>query len=372
MAQLFDLEQTSYWLLLIWLFGAGLILHLFPKKQELVCGSMQERWYFFSAMLLVIPYILWAGYRTGGADTKAYRRGFLAASSSLLDIPGILFSDGKDPGFEALMTLAKSVGISSYQHFFLLIAVLQMVCMVYTFRKYSHNFWLSIFLFVASADYISWMQNGMRQFIAVCITFAAFDLMVQRKYIRFALVVLIAMQIHGSAAIMLPLAYVMSGKALNHKTILIIVCAVLCIPFIDQFTPILENMMSDTQYSDIMTNEVWTTDDGTNVIRVAVYSAPALVVLFGRRYVINSNDPAINQCINASIITMAIYLVSMVTSGIYVGRLPIYTTLHGYMILPWAIDQMFEENSARLVKLLMIVCYLGFFYYQMGIAWDML
>ena len=66
---------------------------------------------------------------------------------------------------------------------------------------------------------------------------------------------------------------------------------------------------------------------------------------------------------------MALYLVSMVTSGIYVGRLPIYTSLYGYMLLPWVIDQIFEKNSAILVKVLMIVCYLGFFYYQMHFTW---
>lgn len=50
---------------------------------------------------------------------------------------------------------------------------------------------------------------------------------------------------------------------------------------------------------------------------------------------------------------------------IYVGRLPIYTTLHGYMVLPWVIDQVFEKPSARLIKLMMVVLYVGFFYYQM-------
>lgn len=47
------------------------------------------------------------------------------------------------------------------------------------------------------------------------------------------------------------------------------------------------------------------------------------------------------------------------------GRLPIYTTLHGYMVLPWVIDQVFEKPSARLIKLMMVVLYVGFFYYQM-------
>ena len=372
MAAIFDLEQTSYWLLLIWIFAAGVVLYRMPKKRELVCGRIQERWYWLSAVLLVLPYVLWAGYRSGGADTSAYAMMFHRTSSSLLDIPKTLFSDTKDPGFTALVILAKAFGISDYQHFFLLIAAFQAVCMIYTFRRYSPNFWLSIFLFVISTDYLSWMHNGMRQFIAVCMTFAAFDLMVRRKYIRFTLIVLLAMQIHASAIIMLPLAYIMQGQALNRKTMLTIFGAALCVPFIDRFTPILENLMADTQYSDVMTNEIWTADDGTNVIRVIVYSAPALVVFFGRRYVVNSTDPAINQCINASILTMAVYLVSMVTSGIYVGRLPIYTTLHGYMVLPWVIDQVFERSSARLVKLMVVVCYLGFFYYQMGITWGML
>jgi hypothetical protein len=55
-----------------------------------------------------------------------------------------------------------------------------------------------------------------------------------------------------------------------------------------------------------------------------------------------------------------------------VGRLPIYTTLHGYMVLPWVIDQIFEKSSAMLIKVLAVVAYLGFFYYQMHIAWDYL
>ena len=57
---------------------------------------------------------------------------------------------------------------------------------------------------------------------------------------------------------------------------------------------------------------------------------------------------------------------------IYIGRIPIYTTLHGYMILPWLIDQIFEKASARLIKLLMIVFYVAFYYYQMEIIWGLL
>ena len=65
------------------------------------------------------------------------------------------------------------------------------------------------------------------------------------------------------------------------------------------------------------------------------------------------------------------YYVALIKT-IYIGRLPIYTTLHGYMVLPWIIDQVFEKTSAKFIKLMVILCYIGFFYYQLGISWDML
>ena len=172
-------------------------------------------------------------------------------------------------------------------------------------------------MFVASTDYLSWMHNGIRQFIAVSMIFAAFPLQVKGKYWRFALVVLLASTIHGSALLMLPFAYIMTGPVLNRKTFLMIGGVALLIPFIDNFLPMLENLLMDTQYNDVMTNGIWESDDGTNLIRVLVYSVPALVALLGRKYIRRNTNPVTNLCINASMITMAIYLISSVTSGIY-------------------------------------------------------
>lgn len=361
----FSLENTSYWLLVIWAIGAGLVLYLMPKTKVLVQGQMEHRWYWFTAMILIFPYILWTGYRGVFVDTGAYIRHFMEASAELSSIPKMIVNDEKDWGFYSLMVLAKAAGIKSYQLFFLIIATIQLLCMIYIFRRYSTDMWISFFVFIASTDYMSWMQNGIRQFTAVCILFAAFELLIQRKYVWFAIVTLIASTIHGSALLMLPFAYIMVGPALNRKTFLMVAAVALVIPFTDAVSPVLEQLLSDTQYNDVMTGDIWANDDGTNIIRVLVYSVPALIALIGHRYLRGSNDRAANMCINASMITMAVYLVSSVTSGIYIGRIPIYTTLHGYTVLPWLIDQIFEKNSARLIKLLMILFYLAFFVYQM-------
>ena len=138
---------------------------------------------------------------------------------------------------------------------------------------------------------------------------------------------------------------------------------------IDQFTPILSNLLADTQYSDIMTNEIWTNDDGTNIIRVLVYSVPMIMSLVGKKYIDQAHNPALNICVNCTIVTTALYLISVVTSGIYIGRLPIYTTLMGYIALPWLINHMFTKDSARLVKAAMIALYLAFYCYQMFFTW---
>lgn len=363
------LQLESSWPPIVCLFTLSMLATFLPKKQELVGGKVVYRWYWFSCLFATIPLILWAGFRGYVADTTAYIRHFMMAPSSMAELPAYLRTIHKDKGFTVLMVLCKSLGITEYRTFFVLIAFVQMSCMIYTLRKYSDNFWISIFLFVVSTDYNSWMFNGMRQFVAVCMTFAAFDLLMKRKYTVFCLVIILAAQIHGTALIMIPVAYIMMGPAMNRKTIMMILAVAIIIPFIDQFMPILEDILADTQYGDITTDEIWTNDDGTNIIRVAVYSVPALFALLGRKYILQTNNPPMNMCINAAMITMAIYLISSVTSGIYVGRLPIYTTLHGYMALPWIIDQIFEKQSAKLVKLVMIVCYLAFYYYQMNITW---
>lgn len=365
-------ELNNYWLPLLWVLAAGLVLSRMPKKTMLHGDRVVRQWYLFSAILLVLPLILWAGARVSFGDTAAYRRAFQIAPVSFGDLPLYMEQHKSDWAFYLLIGLVRCLGIQDPSVFFMFISIVQMLCLVYTFRHYSENFWLCIFLFVASTDYFSWMFNGMRQFLAVTLIFAAFGLLVRKKYALYALVVICAAQFHGSAMLMLPLAMIMQGPAMNRKTFMMILGVAVVVPFIDQFMPILDTLLADTQYGNYTSDEVWSVDDGTSMFRVLVYSVPALVALFGYRHVRNCTDPVMNMCINASIITMAIYLVSSVTSGIYVGRLPVYTTFQGYMALPWLIDRIFEKTTAHLIKLMMILCYAAFYYFQMGITWGLI
>ena len=113
-------------------------------------------------------------------------------------------------------------------------------------------------------------------------------------------------------------------------------------------------------------------DDGTNPLRVLLYSIPAILAFMGRDRIRKENDSLINLCTNMSIVTMGLYVVSMFTSGIFLGRLPIYASLYSYILLPWEIRHLFALQSRRIVLLGLLGMYLLFYYYQMHFTWGLL
>lgn len=365
---------TNYWWLLIWLFTGGIVLAVyFPKHREMVCGKMETRWGIVPAVLMAVPYIIWAGYRNDAfGDTAAYRRIYQDIPAALSQMPQYLSEHTKDKGFSVLVAILKSWIGNNEVAFFFIVAVFQMGCIIWLFRKYSSDYWLNMFMFIVSTDYLSWMFNGIRQFIAVAIVQVAIGLVIKKRNLLAIILILLAATIHGSALIMIPIIFVIQGKAWNRKTILMLLATVVVIMFVGRFTSILDSMLTDTQYSDLITNEIWMTDDGTNIFRVLFYSIPTLMSIVGRRYVNDVDDRVINISVNCAAVTAALYLLSKFTSGIYIGRLPIYTTLAEYICVPWLISHMFDKGSARLVRNGLIVVYLAFFYYQMHITWQIL
>ena len=369
------MQLTNYWWLLIWVIVGGFILDRYmPKETITVMGKREQRWRLGPAIALVMPYIVWAGFRADGfGDTGAYRNSFRNIPSVLSEIPSYLETITKDKGYSVLAAALKLIFGDSDIIFFLILATIQIICLVIVLRKYSSNYWMSIFLFIASTEYLSWMHNGIRQFTAVMIIFAATDLILKRKYVPLIGVILLASTIHGSALLMIPIVFIIQGNAWNKKTVLCIMASIAVLFFVEQFISILDTLLSDTQYTSMVSDWQSWNDDGTNPIRVFVFSIPTLLSIIGLKIIKHENNPVINMATNASIITTGLYLVSMVTSGIFMGRLPIYVSLYSMCILlPWEIENLFTRDSARLVQLIASGCYVIFFYYQMHFTWGLI
>lgn len=324
------------------------------------------------AILFALPLVIFAWQRSSSiGDTATYIQMFSRLPETFEGLTGYLERSPKDPGFTVLCWLVKSIDLT-VRDLFLLVAVFQVSSLVFIYRKYSSNYYLSMLLFLISTDYISWMNNGIRQFIAVTIIFAATPWILEKKFIRTILVILFASLFHQSALLMVPVIFIVQGEALNVKMVTVFVIFMISITFVSAFTDILDSALQETQYSNMVTDYTegtFSDDDGTNPLRVLVYSLPFILFLVMKIRGIKVTSPVIRLSVNMSLFCTGFYLISMVTSGIFIGRIPIYFSLYNYILLPWEIDKLFVKQQIRIINSLMIFFYIVFSWIQYGSFW---
>ena len=351
---------------LIWV-GFASLLSNGMYQSERVLGKKERRASWLYALLVMGPIIVLAFMRsTYFGDTFAYVTTFRAIPVNWFEKVEWVRSITKDTTFYAMEALISVFAGDHARVFLTIVAVIQGFCLMKVYRKYSCDFWFSIFVFVATTDLFSWMYNGIRQFTAVAISFLAAGYIFRKKYIRAMLVVGFASLFHRSALLVIPVIFIAQGKPWNWKTLLVIVGTLLAMSFSGAFTGMLDSALQDTQYRNVVSD--WTSwqDDGTNPLRVLVYSVPTILSLFCRKKIQNSGDRAVQIACNMSIVSTALYMISMVTSGIFMGRLPIYFSLYANgILLPWELKYVFGSS----LKAAAIVCYVLFYFIQLFIAW---
>ena len=359
--------DKNYILILGWVAVMAILSMLTSvKRVETVCGKKEYRWRPVWAVVTVLPLVWMCSQRGGIMDTGAYLEGYKDMPRAFGGIISYIGTVKKDKGFYFLSAVIKCiVGNRSVVYLFI-IAVLQAGMLFYVYRKYSSRYLVSFFLFIASIDYISWLFNGIRQFLAVSITFIGIKFILDKKYAKAIILILIASLMHQSALLVIPFIFIAQGKAWNKKTLLFMVAVIAIVAGIGQFTNVLDSMLAETQYKNVVSDWQSWNDNGTNALRVLVYAVPSVLSLIGLRFIRNEDDKVINLCTNMSIVSVGFYIVSMFTSGIFIGRLPIYFSLYSYILLPWEIDHMFTKRSARLIYVVMVVGYLGFYLYSVN------
>lgn len=363
--------MTVYVFMLIWVILFGILGNVTSKTVCIDSENMiyEQRANLFFALMTFSVIIFFASLRSSVADTEAYISMFNSYPNDLSQVSTVLEGvAGRYPGFLILTVLLKKF-TSDYTVWFTIIAIISGICVMIPLYKYSCNFGVSAFLFMASCQF-SWMFNGMRQFLVASIMFACTGLVLRRRFIPYAIIVCLLSTIHTSALILIPMYFIVTGEPWNKRTMLFVGLIVLAILFTSKFTGILEDVVENTDYATSM-EEFKETDDGTNIIRILVESVPVIIAFIYRKKIKDKLTPIIKLSINMSLVASGFYIISKIArSGIMLGRLPIYFSMYNLILLPWLIKNTFNKEEKRLVYYLMIICYIAFFYYQMLIAWN--
>ncbi|MCC3869660.1 EpsG family protein [Terrisporobacter mayombei] len=357
-----------YWFMLAWVIIFGIMSQMKAEYVHVGEERYEARTNLFMALVTFSVIIFFAGMRSHVADTTAYIKMFneYPLFSEARDV--LLDSSAREPGFRLFSILIKTYISDNYGVWLWIIAIISGICVMVPLYKYSCNFGVSAFLFMASCQFI-WMFNGMRQFMVASVIFACTGLILRNKTILYIVVVCILSTIHTSALILIPMYFIAKGEPWNQRTMIFIVVIVLAMVFADKFTNLLTDVVETTDYATSV-NEFKNTDDGTSLIRILVESVPIIIAFIYRDKIKDKLTPVIKLSINMSLIASGLYIISKIAkSGILLGRLPIYFSMYNLILLPWLLQNIFEEREKNLIYYTMIVCYFGFFYYQMCIAW---
>ena len=364
--------MTVYWFMMAWVILFGILAQVTSKR---VCVGeylgeevYEARAHLFMAVVTFAVIVFFAGMRTTVGDTTAYIKMFgdYPLFQNAHDI--IFDSSAREPGFRLFSILIKTFISDNYNVWLSIIAVISGICVMYPIYKYSCNFGVSAFLFMASCQF-SWMFNGMRQFLIAAIIFSCTDLILKNKTLVYIIIVCILSTIHKSAFILIPMYFIAQGEPWNKRTILFIGCIVLAMLFTSKFTNLLTDVVEQTDYASSV-NEFKATDDGTNPIRILVESVPIILAFIYRDNIKDKLTPIIKLSINMSLIASGLYIISKIAhSGILLGRLPIYFSMYNLILLPWLLNNIFDKKEKDLIYFIMIICYFLFFYYQMVVTW---
>ena len=358
---------SKYTFVFVWLLLVAILFkNIKVYKQQTVCGEVVNRWQFVFALIAFLPVIYFAAFTQPRSDTVLYLHIYDKIQPTLKYLQNMLL-EGNEKGWAVFQWLIKVIFGNNNQIFRIILVSIHCIPVLFFFRKYSTDYLMSLYLFLAAGNHFAWMMNGIRQYIAVSIIMAAVPLMLKKKYLPLVLIILFASTFHTSALIMLPIVFIAQGEPWNKKTLFFILLAVIFTYIFSQDTGVLNSMFENTHYENSIANAINEGDDGVNPLRVLVYAVPAILAFIGRKKISKCNNQIINLSVNMSIITACIYLIAMVTSGILIGRLTIYTSLFGFVLLPYLIREIFEPKAAKFVNAAMVVLYFLYYYLERGI-----
>lgn len=308
---------------------------------------------FVYAILIIILPLLLISYGYPNSDKYAYFTYF-----ENLDINDNTFFDdvweSKGPLWLVIQWFIKKYITSSADSFLLIITFFQMFSICKFYYKYSSDYPNSILLFFLSMSFYN-MMNGIRQFSALCLIILFCDWLFKKKYVPFLFIVILAYYIHSSAIVWAFAILIIYGEPFNKRMIASALIVALAILFLDQFTSLLENSLSDTLYAGY-TNQ-FNEDDGGNIINTIIYFIPVLLSFIKRKQILAISNSIVNISINCTIIAFLFSVLSLFTSGILIGRLPMYFSLFSFILYPWLFKEVYNDDNTMMIKYL---CYIGY------------
>lgn len=247
-----------------------------------------------------------------------------------------------------------------YHIYFFFPALLNSFAIVKLCKQYSPNPAFSILIFFSLGTYVMYMA-ALKQCIAVLFVLLAIPYAVEKKYGRFYLFVFIAILFHTHAFMFAIIPLLCEKPWGKNIWFLLLVVLIAMVTYNDTFGAFMEYAQSIGALVD--EGELF---DGhsVNIVRVLVYWIPALLALIFRRRLFYNSTRMENVFVNMSIVSAFILTIGLVQAANLFARMSGYFEVATIIALPWMINKLFTEKSARIVICTASVLYFMYFLYE--------
>ncbi|MGE6346752.1 EpsG family protein [Bacillus mycoides] len=303
----------------------------------------------FLILMAVLSLVLVSGLRNNIGDTYFYMHAYKVAEFNWEYI-----QNNKDMGFNIFQMILKGY-TNDPQAMVFITALITNLLIVFTLYKYSRLIEISLYVYITSGMYLVSM-NGIRQYLAAAIVFAATKYIFDGNWKMYVLIVLFASTFHQSALVLIPVHFLIRRRAWSGITFLLLFLAVLIVIGFNQFTEVLFKAIEDTQYSQYKEFH----EGGANILRVAVDSTPLILAYIGKDR-LREIFPECDVIVNMALLGTVFMFIS--TQNWIFARFSIYFGLYQLILIAWVI-KLFTKKDRKLIYYSILLCYFIYFVYE--------
>ncbi|MBE7064492.1 MAG: EpsG family protein [Ruminococcaceae bacterium] len=309
---------------------------------------------------------LYCGLRTSFNDTWIYMSNFINLDTSLSSVD---LSISENPGFTLLQIFIKRFISDNPQWLILICATITIYLNIQFIKEYSINVGASVFLYMTSCVYMFGFA-AVKQTLATALMMIAFTFAVEKKWIRFYMIFVVAVSIHAYAFVFVVTPFfVRSAWGKWSYTVLFgsVTIGVLFNSFIGVFLKIL-GAINDSYSADLLVG------DGVSLYRVVVFFVPVGLSWLCRSYVKKQNDRMLNLCCNFSLIGFAFMFIALFGNPVLFGRMGNYFLPFSLVTVCYMVFRCTKKTNRYVMVLIMGAAYLVYFYTYFKIyidaGWD--
>lgn len=320
------------------------------------------------ADVFMIAAIVWmtcfSFLRTSYNDTGTYIAHFLNSESvveyfsrnGLLDLTG-------NPLSELYRDVIRNL-TTNYHIYFFFPAFLSSVAVIRLCNSYSISPAFSLLIFFSLGTYVMYIA-ALKQCFAMFFLLTALPYAIDKKYLKFYLLVFIAMLFH-THAFMFAIVPFLFEKPWGKASIFFLGAALFAMA---TYTKTLGAFMEYAQSIGALVAEIEVFDEHSiNVLRVIAYWIPALIALIFRKRLFANSSRQENLFVNMSMISAFILMIGLIQGANLFARMAAYFEIASAIALPWMIKRLFTKNSAKVVSGCAGALYFGYFLYEFGVS----